>query len=228
MKLIAELKKLSRSKGNLGENIDVPFLVSEYDRLGASVISIVTAEAQAGKLSWVTEARKITKLPILRRDSITTVDDVKRSKDAGADWVTCEADGLKMSQLETVLHACLWEGITPVVSARSTQGLTKIVRVDPNHAMIDCYGINKMSNPDLLVTATSYLPDKFVMIAAHNISKFKVIEFLKDKGYDYVVVGVPLMKSTNLEETFNALGFSSKRREFTKISTGLTDLTVKN
>src|SRR5262245_37387208 len=66
VRILAEVKKASPSKGVFTSNFSVPGLVDAYAEAGASAISVVTEEDFfQGNLGWVAEIRDRAALPVL-------------------------------------------------------------------------------------------------------------------------------------------------------------------
>src|SRR5262244_2157911 len=71
VRIIAEVKKTSPSKGVLREVLDPAELAATYTQAGASAISVVTEEDFfQGDLGWIGKIQAVTKLPVLRKDFI--------------------------------------------------------------------------------------------------------------------------------------------------------------
>ncbi|MEK7197410.1 MAG: indole-3-glycerol phosphate synthase TrpC, partial [Nitrospirota bacterium] len=70
IKLIAEIKKASPSKGIIRENFNPVEIASIYEKQ-ASVISILTEEDFfQGNLEFISKVKKVTTIPLLRKDFI--------------------------------------------------------------------------------------------------------------------------------------------------------------
>ena len=69
--IIAEFKRRSPSKGWIKKDAKVEEIIPDYERNGATALSILTdAEFFGGSLRDIREARALTDLPILRKDFI--------------------------------------------------------------------------------------------------------------------------------------------------------------
>ena len=88
IKLIAEIKRRSPSRGFLA---DIPSAANQaalYQRSGAHAISVLTEESGfGGKLEDLVEARSATTIPLLRKDFISTEYQILEARAAGADFV---------------------------------------------------------------------------------------------------------------------------------------------
>src|SRR5438128_4602997 len=67
VRIIAEVKKASPSKGVLKADLDAAALAATYTEAGACAISVVTEEDFfQGDLSWISKIRHTSPLPVLR------------------------------------------------------------------------------------------------------------------------------------------------------------------
>lgn len=88
IKLIAEIKRASPSKGFLAEIPHPGQLANLYEQSGASAISVLTEESGfKGSLDDLVEARKVTTIPLLRKDFISTEYQILEARAAGADFI---------------------------------------------------------------------------------------------------------------------------------------------
>jgi indole-3-glycerol phosphate synthase len=86
--VIAELKQASPSAGVIRKEQDIPGRIMAYERGGAVALSILTEENFFhGSPHLLEEARRLTKLPLLRKDFIIDPYQILESKTLGADAV---------------------------------------------------------------------------------------------------------------------------------------------
>jgi indole-3-glycerol phosphate synthase len=100
VRLIAEVKKASPSKGVFRADFDVATLARTYSAAGASAISVVTEEDFfQGSLEWVTRIRKLSELPILRKDFVFEPYQVYETRAAGASAILLIAAMLEAGEI---------------------------------------------------------------------------------------------------------------------------------
>src|SRR5438067_2080883 len=69
VRIIAEVKKASPSKGVLRETLNPSDLARTYINAGACAVSVVTEEDFFhGDLAWINQIRSAASLPVLRKD----------------------------------------------------------------------------------------------------------------------------------------------------------------
>jgi Indole-3-glycerol phosphate synthase len=86
--IIAEIKKASPSAGVISENFDPVTKAQEYEAFGASALSILTEEDYfLGSTQYLKDVKKISKLPILRKDFIVDIYQIYESKLIGSDCI---------------------------------------------------------------------------------------------------------------------------------------------
>ena len=101
MRLIAEIKRSSPSKGALAEIDDAKSLAGKYQDGGADVISVLTEERRfKGSISDLIDVRNSIELPVLRKDFIVTEYQVLESRVLGADLILLIVAALTDSQLK--------------------------------------------------------------------------------------------------------------------------------
>jgi indole-3-glycerol phosphate synthase len=86
--IVAEIKRMSPSRGVLRDDFDPTQLADAYRRGRATAISVVTEpDFFGGSLSWLAEVRRLATCPILRKDFIFSEYQVWESRAAGADAI---------------------------------------------------------------------------------------------------------------------------------------------
>lgn len=183
-------------------------LAKEYTRLGADMISVVTAPSFGGDKEWIKDIRKVTNLPILRKDFLYTADELKETKDLGADQVLLIAQLFTFDELDTLCFHANRIGLKPVIEVQQVTDLMISTKVDAHRILINNRNlrtgkinmlnafnmIHLVSNQYELTTASGY------DIESNMITKVTELGF-----YDNILIGKLLMTSTDLEETFKQI-----------------------
>jgi indole-3-glycerol phosphate synthase len=98
--VISEIKRRSPSKGDLNTGLDPAVLAGEYERGGASCLSVLTDEEFFdGSVADLRAARGACALPVLRKDFTVSERDVLDARIMGADCVLLIAAALDRGEL---------------------------------------------------------------------------------------------------------------------------------
>ena len=99
--IIAEIKKASPSAGIISKDFNPVSKAKDYEAFGASALSILTEEDFfLGSNEYLKAVKKITSLPILRKDFIIDEYQIYESKLIGSDCILLIASILPDQQLE--------------------------------------------------------------------------------------------------------------------------------
>ncbi len=205
-KIIAEIKKGSPSGGIIRQDVDPVFYAQEYTRLGAKAISVVTASSHFGKKEWITTVAENTSLPILRKDYITTVDQLKETKELGADWVLLIAELLDADKLTSLVYSAGLLGLKPVVEVENLVGALKFTKSEAITILINNRSLaTNEIDYNLSRKLLKNIPDQLEIIIASGLDPSLVAEFSALGIVDWFLIGSLFMKSDNLEQTFQTL-----------------------
>jgi len=104
IKLIAEVKKASPSKGVIREDFDPVRIATTYQEAGATCLSVLTEKKYfQGSLESLGAIRRAVGLPLLRKDFIVDEYQIFEARAAGADAILLIAACLDRRQLEDYL-----------------------------------------------------------------------------------------------------------------------------
>ena len=120
VRLIAEVKKASPSRGVLAPALDPVGLATRYARHGAHAISVLTDEKYfQGSLDLLTAIRAAVEVPLLRKDF--TIDEYQlwESRAAGADAVLLIVAILDAGRLRDLLQAAKGVGLAALVEVHT-------------------------------------------------------------------------------------------------------------
>jgi indole-3-glycerol phosphate synthase len=126
VKIIAEVKRSSPSRGALAEIPDPALLASRYETGGASAISVLTEGRRfGGSLQDLEQVRDTVSIPVLRKDFIGEAYQVLEARASGADLVLLIVAALDQPTL-VELHALIGElGMTALVETHSAEEVSR-------------------------------------------------------------------------------------------------------
>ena len=204
VRLIAELKRASPSKGDLAPGMDLIKTADIYKANGASAISVVTDEKFfQGSLQTLYDLRygQRTPLPLLRKDFLVADSQIYQSRANGADAVLLIAAALTDNALFAGLHALALElGLTPLVEVHNEAEVHRALQL-PDLRMI---GINNRDLGTFNVSLSTterlrpMIPPGITVVAESGISTSAHVEQLARAKVDAVLVGEALITSSDI------------------------------
>ena len=126
VRLIAEVKKASPSRGTLSAALDPAAQAAAYARAGAAAVSVLTdSKYFRGALGDLVAARAVVELPLLRKDFILEEYQLWESRAAGADAVLLIVAALEDSRLRDLHHAAKGIGLAALVEVHTAAELDR-------------------------------------------------------------------------------------------------------
>lgn len=210
IKVIAELKKTSPSKGILIEEFDPEDLAARYRRGGAVALSVLTEQKYFhGRLEYMEIARQTARLPILCKDFVIDSYQFPLASHYGADAILLIARLLTRQTLTQFIIEARECGLDALVEVHS-EGELEIAL----EASAEIIGVNSRNlqtfEVDLAIAErlAKLIPADKIKVAESGISSKEDIQRLSDAGYDCFLIGEALLKHTNpagfLEELLQA------------------------
>ena len=195
--IIAEVKKASPSKGVLSANFDAARIAADYERGGASAVSVLTDEFFfLGSLADLRRAREAVKLPVLRKDFTIAARHVLEAAAYGADAILLIAAILTEREIRDFREAGARYGMASLVEVHDRRDLDIAIA-----AGSDIIGVNNRNLSTFEVTLETslslaqYMPPGAVLVSESGIHNAADIARLRAAGYGAFLVGEHLMKS---------------------------------
>ena len=198
--LIAEIKKASPSKGLIRENFNIEEIISSYEKGGATCLSILTDEKSfQGKKEYLSFARSITNLPILRKDFIFDVFQIFQSRALGADCILiilAAVDDVLAKELESVAIDLKMEVLIEIHNfnelERALKMKSKLIGIN-NRNLINF-------NTDLKVTENivKEIPQNYLVISESGFNKHSDLLRMRNVNVKSFLIGENLMKEKNI------------------------------
>lgn len=128
IRLIAEVKKASPSKGVIRQEFDPVAIARAYQAGGASCLSVLTdVEFFQGSLDYLTAIRQAVSLPLLRKDFIIHPYQVFEARAAGADAVLLIAECLSRQELRSIHQLVRDLGMVALVELYDRRNLDNVL-----------------------------------------------------------------------------------------------------
>ncbi|RXZ51450.1 indole-3-glycerol phosphate synthase TrpC [Agromyces binzhouensis] len=195
VKVIAEIKRSSPSRGSLAAIDDPAALARTYELGGASAVSVLTEGRKfGGSLADLESVRAAVSLPILRKDFIATAYQVFEARAAGADMVLLIVAALDDATLAE-LHGLITElGMTPLVETHSAEELDRAARIGAKLIGVNARDLTTFElDRDLFGRIVDRFPDGAIKVAESAVLSAADVAHYRAAGADAVLVGEALV-----------------------------------
>lgn len=165
--IIAEIKKASPSKGVINHNFTPALFAEQYERAGASCLSVLTdREYFQGDDTYLIQASNAASLPVLRKDFMIDTYQIYQSYLMGADCILLIMACLDDAQVRE-LHALSIElGMDVLIEVHTQAELERALQLPRSQHNI--YGINNRDLNTFDVSLQTTLDLKNLLVEALN------------------------------------------------------------
>lgn len=211
VKIIAEVKRASPSRGPLAEIRDPAALAVSYETGGASAISVLTEQRRfGGSLDDLREVRASVAVPVLRKDFIAEPYQVFEARAAGADLVLLIVAALEQPVLRE-LHELIGQlGMTALVETHSAEEIDRALEIGASVVGVNARNLSTFElDRDLFGTLADQIPAGVVRIAESAVTSPADVAHYRAAGADVVLIGEALVTGedpVSTLETFLAAG----------------------
>jgi indole-3-glycerol phosphate synthase len=199
--IIAEIKKASPSAGIISEDFDPVSKAREYESFGAAALSILTEEDYfLGSISYLVNVKKVSDLPILRKDFIIDAYQIYESKLIGADCILLIAAILSDEQLQNFTNIADQLGLDYIIEIHDKDELSRVeifskAIIGVNNRDLKTFEVD-INNSILL--RNEFKQDN-VFVSESGIKSRKDIDMLKENNINVFLIGESLMKGDFFE-----------------------------
>ncbi len=207
VRLIAEVKQASPSKGLLCPEFDPVELAEVYATSGAAAISVLTEEKYfRGSLEHLAAVREKVGLPLLRKDFIFDPYQVYEARAYGADALLLITAILRQEQLEELIAASHSLGLSCLVEVHDEAETERARRTGA--------GIIGINNRDLKTLAVDIettrrlaplVPEGCVAVSESGIRGGDDVRKMKEWGISAILVGETLVTAEDIPSRIREL-----------------------
>ena len=207
LSVIAEVKRRSPSRGDLRLDADPASVARQYMDGGAACLSVLTnREHFGGSPEDLQQAREAVSIPVLRKDFLTTMQDVYDSAEMGADAILVILRDVGPTRMRDMQDLALSIDLDVLTEVRNESELT--IAVESGAYMI---AVNQREHPTFSEFTVDYgkavriaemfkhLDDGIIKVAASGmeVDGGTPLSAVAEARYDAALIGEALVRAPN-------------------------------
>lgn len=207
IKIISEIKKASPSKGLICPDFDPIKIAKEYNEAKTDCISILTEPYFfLGNNAYIKDVKKVTDIPILRKDFIIDEKQIYESKIIGADCILLICAILDEKKLKEFLNLAHKLCLSALVEAHNEDEIKTALNCNA-----EIIGVNNRNLKTFEVDFNNtfklrkLVPDDIIFVSESGIKTREDIVKLEENNVNAVLIGETFIKSKNKIEEIKKL-----------------------
>ena len=195
VKILAEVKRASPSKGEMAKIPDPALLAQTYADNGASAISVLTEERRfKGSLEDFDAVRSRVSIPLLRKDFLANEYQLLEARAHGADIVLLIVAGLEPKVLERLKHFSEELGMTAFIETHSADEVKLALDLDSKLVGVNARDLSTFeTDRDLFAKLVELFPADVIKVAESAVRSAQDVAHYRASGADVVLVGEALV-----------------------------------
>lgn len=207
VRVIAEVKRKSPSKGELAEIADPAALAKLYEAAGAACISVLTEERRfGGSLEDLKAVRAAVDIPVLRKDFIVTSYQLWEARALGADVALLIVAALNDEELVSLIERADSIGLHVLVEVHNTQELERALAADAKIIGVNVRNLKTLEvDRDVFAQVAPHVPADRTLIAESGIRGPRDLVDYASNGADAILAGEYLVTGEDPEQVCSEL-----------------------
>lgn len=199
--VIAEIKRKSPSKGKLSTICNPIELAMDYIDGGAKAISVLTDpygfNGNINEMHRIANAIKNTNIVVLRKDFILDKIQITESIAYGANAVLLIVSALG-NKTEMLLNYCKTLNIDAIVEVHTHDELDYAIEIGSEIIGVNNRNLSTFEvDTENAIRLKPFIPEHIVSVVESGIRSLELAQQYTNAGYDAVLIGEALVKSTN-------------------------------
>lgn len=191
--VILEIKRASPSKGDIAPDLDPVALALQYEKSGASSISVLTEQRffKGSLEDLISASSACSEIAFLRKDFLLYEDEIEVAFRCGADAVLLIARILALPLLLKMADCCRSFGMLPFIEVRTEEDIAKLVEAAKGGMVLA--GVNSrdlatfLIDPLVPARLRPLLPCRAVFES--GASTIGACQFARRLGFDGILIG---------------------------------------
>jgi indole-3-glycerol phosphate synthase len=207
IRLIAEVKRASPSKGLIRADFQPVDIARIYQQHGASCLSVLTDEQYfGGHLDYLREIRQAVDLPVLRKDFVIDAYQVWEARAAGADAVLLIAECLDDASLAALHDQIVALGMTALVELYEPANLPRVLGIGAQLVGVNNRDLRTFQvDLDHTLRLRQQIPADRTVVGESGIATRADAARLDAAGVQAMLVGESLMRHADIGAAVDAL-----------------------
>lgn len=205
--LIAEVKKASPSKGVIREDFDPSAIALQYERGGASCLSVLTdAKFFQGSFENLTEIRATVDLPLLCKEFIIHPYQMCLARVRGADAVLLIAAILTDQDLQYFIRIAKKLHMTVLIEVHTLEELDRVMTLDGvsligiNNRNLEDFTVDLQTTCQILAARGEELQKRNILVVSESgLYTPEDLSIVAQSGASAVLIGESLVKQPDPE-----------------------------
>ncbi len=215
LKLIAEIKRKSPSKGLIRKDFDPQKIAQDFATKKTSAISVLTDEKYFGGSKEIfKQVKKVVDLPLLRKEFIIDAYQIWESKYLQADVILLIARILSSKQILEFIDLALSLDLSILLEFHDHKEITKFNKIYQKIENVNklkqklLFGVNNRNletfnvNLQKCIQNKEYLPVGHKVVAESGVLSTQDLDLLNAYKFDFVLIGEGLAKNPELLSWF--------------------------
>ena len=207
IKLIAEIKKASPSKGIIKKDFDHISIAGAYEKKHVNAVSVLTEEDFfKGSLQFIPEVKQVLTKPALRKDFIFDEYQIFEARAYEADAVLLIAAILETNQAAEYLHLSKELGLSVLFEIHNFSELEMALSINAGIIGINNRNLKTMKI-DIQTTfdLKKEITDDTVVVSESGIKTREDVKRLEDAGIDSLLIGTAFMEAGDIGKKIDEL-----------------------
>lgn len=207
IRVIAEVKRSSPSKGQLAQILDPAELAKSYEAAGASAVSVLTESRRfGGSLKDLVVVRSAVNVPVLRKDFMVDEYQFYEARAHGADIILLIVAALSKNQLHDFADLTKSLGMHALIEVHTEDELIRALEISPSIVGVNSRNLKTLEvDPQVFSSLIPQIPENIIRVAESGISSADDVGFAKKCGANAVLVGETLVKGSDVALTMRTL-----------------------
>jgi indole-3-glycerol phosphate synthase len=208
VKIIAEVKRSSPSRGSLADIPDPAALAVSYETGGASAISVLTEGRRfGGSLADLEAVREAVRVPVLRKDFIADPYQVLEARASGADIVLLIVAALDQSTLSSLFDLSTQLGMTALIETHSADEVSRALEIGAGLIGVNARDLSTFElDQNLFGSLADQIPSGVIRVAESAVKTAADVAHYRGAGADVVLVGEALVTGDPVRTLAEFLG----------------------
>jgi len=202
LSIIAEFKRRSPSAGAIADDKEPEHQAVLFQKGGVGAVSVLTdAEFFGGTDQDIISVKKSVSIPVLRKDFIIDELQIYHSLFLGADAVLLIVRILEFEKLKDFISLVKKLGMDALVEAHNLKEIETALKagaeiIGINNRNLDTFNINTETSLKL----KNNIPDSVLSVSESGVTKRGQVEQIEKYGFNGVLIGTSLMRSSDPEQ----------------------------